>query len=302
MPDAGAVVCGQGIPTSAAFTSLVSSCVLATGCDPFGSFLLSVSDCITNDSFHAIPGLSCLSSITSCTGTTNSYYTCQGTRIAQECATTYTSNCANNVAFDCSEAILIPTGPGYATNCNLVGGTCETYVDDQGNSRADCAVVPTCTGTDAGNQCSVAANDLYTCTPGGVGATNIGLGISCTAIDATCATTTGGTFCYFNGSTTCNNLGAAACSGTALKACTSIGQEFDYDCSRAGGTCASDTRGNIGCVSPGCSPTTPCTESCDGLHTITACVGGVPYPIDCTQYDAFTSCGTNSMTGNVYCF
>jgi predicted small secreted protein len=297
MPDAGAVVCGHGIPTGATFTSLVSSCVLATGCDPF-AFPISVSNCITNDSFHALAGLSCLTSITSCTGATNSYYTCQGTRIAQECGATSTSSCVNNVAFDCSGVNVLP---GVATDCNLTGGTCTTYFDDQGNSRADCAVVPTCTGTDAGNQCS--GNDLYTCTPRGVGAPGVGLGISCTAIDATCTTaTSGGTLCYFNGITTCNNLGTAACSGTTLQVCTPYGQQYDYDCSRAGGTCASDALGNVGCVSPGCTPTTPCVESCDGNHTITACVGGVPYPIDCTKYDTFTSCGPTTGGGNVYCF
>jgi hypothetical protein len=297
IPDAGVVVCGQGLPTGGAFTSLVSSCVLAASCDPF-AFPIEISDCITNDSFHAFAGLSCLTSITTCTGATNSYYSCKGTRIAQECAPTSISSCANNVAFDCSGVDIFP---GVATDCNVTGGTCTTYVDSQSNSRASCAVVPTCTGTDAGIQCS--GNDLYTCTPPrGVGATGIGLGVSCTAIDATCATATGGSDCYYNGSTTCTNLGTAGCSGTTLRECTSMGQQFDFDCSHAGGTCASDALGNIACVSPGCPTTSSCVESCDSDHTITVCVGGAPYAIDCTKYDTFTSCGTITSTGAVYCF
>jgi hypothetical protein len=284
--------CGQAIPTGPAFASLVNACVLATGCEPL-EFAVSLSDCITNDSLHAVPGFACLPSITSCLGATNSYYSCVGTRAASECASTTVSSCSNNVAVDCFF--------GSATNCGPTGGTCETYTDSNGNSRADCAVLPTCMVTDESPQCS--GNTSYTCLPPtGVGTAGVGFGLSCTGIDATCtSTTSGGTGCYYNGSATCGNLGAATCSdATTLQACTSTGQQFNYDCSRAGGTCATDTLGDIACVSPGCSPTSTCMESCDGNHTVTVCVGGVSYAIDCTQHGNFTSCGVLT-DGNVYC-
>jgi hypothetical protein len=49
-----------------------------------------------------------------------------------------------------------------------------------------------------------------------------------------------------------------------------------------------------------------CTESCDGAHTITACVGGAPVPIDCKDY-GFNACDTSSPLNNssqtfAFCF
>lgn len=295
--EAGVVNCGQGIPTGSAFQSLVSSCVLATGCDPF-DFPVSLSDCITRDVLHAVPGFNCFASITSCTGATNSHYSCGGTRFAvPECSTTNTSSCAGNVALDCTNSAAPLSG--VATNCSLRGGTCQTYTDTSNNSRADCVVAPTCTLGDGGDQCS--GNFLYTCTPT-ADAGPLALGFNCARLPGTCTQTASGGSCFLNGSGTCVNTGTGSCSGATAEGCTNSGQLFSYDCTKAGGACADDGLGTVGCVSQGCSLTTACTEACNGTM-LTACVGGVPYTIDCTRYGdngGFTQCITTA-SGTVRC-
>jgi hypothetical protein len=293
--------CGQGLPvTQTAFRDLVNACVLAISCDPY-LFPISLSDCITLDALHATPYYSCLSTITSCTGASNSYYACQGLRLATLAATEcpgITSKCTGNVAFDCSGVVPFSGANGLVTNCNLLGGTCTTYTDLNSNSRADCLVVPTCTVSGSGLQCS--GNNLYACTPLTMGAsTGIGVGNTCSA-NATCTTTaSGGTDCYPNGSATCTAPGTASCNGGTMQSCSVAGQTFDYDCTQAGGTCATGGATGAACVSPGCSATTQCAEACNtGTGVITACVGGAQYSIDCTQY-GFTGC---NMSGTlVYC-
>jgi hypothetical protein len=283
--------CGQGLPTGQSnFQTLVSTCVHAISCDPF-LFPISLSDCLTHDTLQATGSLACLSTKQDCAG----YYQCQGARYATpaECPAGGLSSCdtINNLAIDCFN--------GAVTNCTQTGGTCQAFTDSSGNSRADCAVVNPCTVTDGGAQCS--GNNYYNCVPSSPGAsTGVGYGLNCTLAIATCTTTTGsGTACYFNGGSSCNDAGSVACNGSTLLVCGTTGQ-FNYDCSRGGGSCVTDNLGNADCVSPGCSLSTSCSESCDGAHTITACVGGAAYTIDCTQY-GFTTCGSDLATGNVYC-
>jgi hypothetical protein len=288
-----AVTCGQGIPTGQAFNSLVTSCVLAASCDIF-PFAYRISDCLSRNALKASAYYSCLSTITSCAGATNSYYSCTGLRPAPECAGTFTSSCTGNVAFDCSHA----NAPfiAIATNCNTRGGTCATYTDSTGASRADCVVVPSCTVTDGGTQCS--GNSAYTCLSNNGGTAGTGFGRNCGA-NAMCTTPTGGgTGCYVKGASTCTDGGGTAtcsASGTA-RACTTLGQVFDFDCTAAGGSCVTEG-GVTDCVGPGCTLSSPCAESCNGTtNVMTVCVGGAPYPIDCTQYSqyGFTGCAINS--------
>jgi hypothetical protein len=294
--EAGVVACGQGLPTGTAFQNLVSACVLATGCDPF-DFPVSLSDCITRDVLHAVPGFNCFASITSCNLGTNTFYGCGGTRFADpECNMTNVSSCAGNVALDCSAAVPFP---GVATNCTVVGGTCQTYTDTASHSRADCVVTPSCTLTDAGDQCS--GSFLYSCTPT-AGGGSIGVGFNCATLPGTCTQTASGDTCLFNGTGTCINTGTGSCSGTTLEGCSSTGQLFSYDCTQAGGACADDGAGSVGCVSRGCSLTSACTEACNGT-LLTACVGGTPYTIDCANFGdngGFTQC-TTTTSGSARC-
>ena len=290
-----AAICGQGIPTGqTAFASVVGACMLAIGCDPH-IFPTSISECITNNALQAAGSFACLSTITSCTATTNSFYSCMGVRYAtaSECLGSMSAcDAVHNLAIDCH----YPGFTGIVTDCARTGFQCRTYTDADNNSRAGCAVADPCPlGRFGAQQCS--NNNLYACVPSGDG--GVGFGRSCAG--ATCSTTVSGdTGCHFDGNRACNSPGSVACNGNTLQACTSAGQAFNYDCTRAGGSCAAGDGGTSGCVSPGCSLSSTCTESCDhASNTLTVCVGGAPYPVSCTQY-GFSSCGTD-RTGNVYC-
>src|SRR4029077_4551769 len=101
----------------------------------------------------------------------------------------------------------------------------------------------------------------------------------------TCVPVTGGAQCQYDGVGACSDAGSASCSGNTLQKCEPSGQEFDYDCTRAGGSCATDTTGTGTCVSPGCAVTSTCAESCSpATGALTACVGGAPFTVDCTHY------------------
>ncbi len=297
VPDAEAgapTTCGLSLPTAqASFQQLVATCVLSVSCDPL-LFPVTLSSCITRNELQSTGTFACLSTISDCTG----FYNCQGGRFATltECPG-FDSFCdtTNNVAVDCSEAVVFP---GQALNCTKSGGTCATFTDDSGFSRADCVVVPSCTVPDGGAPECTANNKDFSCIDG------VGYGTDCTAVSATCSSAgAAGTACYPDG-TACSTPGVSSCSGNTLVSCDVTSQGFNFDCTRAGGTCVQGgAAGTAGCVSPGCTLASRCTESCDGDHTLSVCVGGAPFAIDCTQY-GFTSCGpfpADPSSPNVYC-
>ena len=272
-PEAGPPVCGQGLPTTSDFAKLVSSCVYVVSCDPY-YFDMNISNCITYDYLESALSLSCLSRITSC----NDFYTCQGWRYAtdSECpATSMSASCVGGNAVDCTAA------PGIVTNCGQFGETCGTFT----GPGVGCIAPVSCTGTDSTLSCS--SNYLYSCTNG------VAFGQNCSTIQATCETVSTNTNCYYNASS-CSNLNTYTCASNGLGWCSGAGQSLNYNCARAGLSCATDTTGTGYCVAPGCSipPPSTCTESCIG-HTLSVCVGGAPYNIDCTQY-GFTGC-TSAM-------
>ncbi|HZU85038.1 MAG TPA: hypothetical protein VE987_19035 [Polyangiaceae bacterium] len=287
-PETG-VTCGQTLPppnpdAGTDFQKLVTTCVLAISCDPF-LFPITLSDCITRNELQAILPVACLTQITDCSG----YYACQGSRYAT--ATECPAGSTTGMCGGTNQELAIDCFTGSVKNCAKTGGTCATVTDANG-LRADCVVVPSCTDTSGNLLCT--NNQLYSCFQG------VGYGSSCDALGATCSTTgSRGTDCYFNSTTTCTTPGTATCStGTTVTACAEANQRFDFDCSRAGGSCQTDATGNGACVAPGCSTTSSCAEVCTGA-VVTACVGGAPYTIDCTQY-GFSSCAGGA--GNpVYC-
>jgi hypothetical protein len=277
---------GSDAPGQTDFQKLVSACVLAVSCDPF-FFATTVSECITEDYLQSTTALSCLSNIRDCAG----YTACRGTANATlaDCpATGAAAKCdtSGNRAINCSGQAV-----GTVRNCAKLGGTCGTHPDGSGGTMAECLLVASCSDTDTLSHCS--GNALYTCVGGK------GYGQDCGAIDATCATVGTDTSCFLN-APTCGAAGYA-CSGTALGWCTSGGQHFNFDCSRAMLSCSIDDAGIGGCVAPGASS---CSESCgaDG-KTITACIGGTPHAIDCSQYGGFTQCTTaTDSTGTLYAY
>lgn len=284
--------CGQAIPAGQAdFQQLVSACMFAISCDPY-LFPISLSTCVTQNALQAATSFACLSTITSCTGSTNSFYSCEGFRYAttSECpALMSTCDTVNSVAIDCNYTGLT----GVVTDCSRTPlSSCQIYADSGTSSKADCVVVNSCSDTDAGVQCS--GNNRYAC----VAVDDGGIGVGRNCATAACVTNAG---CEFNGTTTCTDAGRATCSGNTLQACNTAGQAFNFNCARAGGSCATDTTGKSGCVSQGCSVSSTCTEACNKTtNTLTICVGGAPYTMSCPQY-GFSSCGSDTATGYVYC-
>ena len=279
-PEAGPPVCGQGLPATADFAKLVSTCLYAVSCDPY-FFDMNVSNCITYDYLESALSLSCLSRITSC----NDFYTCQGWRYATttECPTTSTSGtCVGGNAVDCTAT------PGIVTNCGQFGETCGTFSTTSG-AGVSCIAPVSCTGTDSTFFCS--SNYLYSCTNG------VAYGQNCSTIQATCESVGTNTNCYYN-APSCSNLNTYSCAGGSLKWCSSAGQSLNYDCARAGLSCTIDSTNTGYCVAPGCTapPPSTCTESCNG-NMLSVCVGGAPYNIDCTQY-GFTGCTTGTDSSN----
>ncbi len=283
-------LCGQGLPTGQSdFQKLVSTCVLAVSCDP-EFFDVSISQCVSYDYLEATAALVCLSTIQDCAG----FYGCTGRRYptTTECpagASSVTCDPLDNLAIDCNAGIV--------KNCSKYGGTCGVYVDSTGSEAVGCEVLPTCTPGDGGDQCS--GTDLYSCTANGVG-----YGRDCTAVGATCQSVpVEGTSCYYDGPA-CTNAGASTCGGGALTTCTAENTELHFDCTRAAGSCTVDNTGTGYCLAPGCPVASTCGESCGAdHHTITVCVGGAPYTVDCAQYPPFTSCDHQlDSSGNPFAY
>jgi hypothetical protein len=289
-----AVDCGEGLPAAQIdagtdFQKLVNTCVLTASCDPL--FLpAAISHCISDNALAATGALACLTTIADCNG----YYACQGERYTTpaECLSSTTPgycDAVNNVAFDCVNMAAI--------NCVPSGGTCRTYTDSSGKARADCAVLDPCTVTGGAQECS--GNNLYTCISNDGGATGVGFGRYCSASSVCATTATGGTGCYFKGNSTCSDGGVSCSGASTYTLCSAAGQLLNFDCTRAGDSCQTDDAGNAGCVRPGCSLGSGCTESCNG-GVITVCVGGAPLAIDCKQY-GFLSCAGGTGQTAAYC-
>jgi hypothetical protein len=302
------ILCGQGIPTNAAFSDLVRTCVYVASCDPY-LLPVSLSNCIGQNALLAAGNggpLSCLSTIADCA----SYYDCQGIRAANGSTATECSGlasmCAGNVAYDCSGGLTggVPTPWGTVTNCaRIPGSSCQTFTDTNSNSRAGCVVVPSCTVPAGGGfQCS--NNNLYECISTDGGSVGVGYGHSCGA--AQCLAAGNSAACSFNGTGVCTSANGSTCNGTTLQqACSVPNQQFSYDCSLAGGTCVAGAAGSGGCVSPGCSLTSACAESCSG-SIISTCVGGASYAVDCSSYPtsdagSFRSCNNSTAGSPSWC-
>jgi hypothetical protein len=298
-PKEAGAVCGQGLPTTSAFTQLVSACALAQGCAP-GGFNVTMSDCITEDFLHSTPALGCLTTITDCNG----FSTCMGSRIptTAQCPTAATAPFCTDagVGVNCGGSLYQP----LAINCPVLGGTCGVYTTDAG-SAADCKVVSSCSQPTDINTTYCQSNDLYSCIDG------VGYGQNCGSNQMCIADPNNGTTCYFD-TGTCTYTGADTytCNGNTVDWCTSIngnGAQFPLDCSTAGLTCNgnSDGFGNAGCLAPGCTAddVANCTESCSG-SSATVCVGGAPYTFDCKTIGAsgtFTTCSLLADSqGNPY--
>jgi hypothetical protein len=150
---------------------------------------------------------------------------------------------------------------------------------------------------------------LYECING------VGYGRYCSSVGAECHFPDKNAGCYHPGGAACtpptDPLGVGApftnpsCSGAKLTECDFNYQTSTYDCSAAGLKCESSAT-DAHCVAPSCTAAqlNGCKESCDATSaTITVCVGGAPYKVDCKAY-GFNKCTSYaaSSTGSSFDF
>jgi hypothetical protein len=297
--DGAMTMCGQGLPTSSDFQTLVRTCLFVVSCDPY-YFTDTISACITDDYLEASSSLTCLRTVASCADFT----ACWGVGLASlsDCPTAGASaRCdANNRAINCNDQ-----ANGAVNDCRTRGGMCATYVDPTSNMMtADCLVNPTCTETDGLDHCisNTPSGSDYICIGGK------GYGEDCGGIHSTCATAGGSSGCYFD-NPSCQSPGYACTTiggNSTVAWCSDAKQAFNFNCARAGLSCAVDDLAGTGdCVAPGCTLTDAqqCTEACGSdKKTMSICIGGASVAIDCTQY-GFTGCTqSTSKDGTTYSY
>jgi hypothetical protein len=285
--EGGPVSCGQGLPNTAEFDQLVESCVLAVSCDPNFYIGVTLSSCITNNYLQSLAAFSCLTGIHSC----SDYFQCEHERYATiaDCPNSAASQtCSGNLSVSCTGQ-----GLGSVIDCAGLGAQCQLV-----EGEPNCVVIPSCVEAEGGavEQCS-ASNQVYECVDG------VGIGQVCGA-GSTCGNGAAGVGCYFD-EPPCQTPNSAQCVGAKQEDCTVANQLLTFDCSVTGSSCGvipaeGDSGAETYCVAPGCtlSSIDSCTESCgaDGI-TLNACIGGAPYPIDCTKYGTFTSCAQSPDAG-----
>jgi hypothetical protein len=286
------VTCGEGLPTTPDFARLVSTCTLAVTCDPY-FFTTNISTCITYDYLEATPSLSCLTSVANC----DDYFACVGWRYAaeSECIAPGAASCGGadgNLAIDCTNSSAL-----IATDCTHFGQTCGMYATENGGLGVGCVAPTTCDMAMTADTCS--SNYLIEACP-----TGVAYGENCTALQSTCKSVgDSGADCYSN-APSCADPYTYSCASTGLTYCTEANQSLGANCGRAGLSCALDDAGSGYCVAPGCPipPPSSCVESCSG-HTLSVCVGGAPYSIDCSQY-GYSGCDTATDSSGItyaYC-
>jgi hypothetical protein len=308
---------GTTTPCTATVTpsaALVKACVLWVGCNPLYPDS-SLSACISYNIPGAFAGKACIASAAGCNGTA-SIASCIGSGYTAAGECTGKANgayCISNKAVFC-DSNLKPGG--WFLDCNKRGGTCSTYTDTKGNPTADCVVVPSCTELPGTTYCAfdTASNDpLYECING------VGYGRNCSSVGAECHFPDTNAGCYHPGGADCvpptDPLGMAgvlgmsvtnpSCSGTKMVECDLNYLTSTYDCSAAGLKCQASAS-DAYCVAPSCTATqlAGCKESCDATSaTITVCVGGAPYKVDC-RAQGFNKCSsyTASSTGSSFDF
>jgi hypothetical protein len=244
---------------------VVKGCVLQTGCHPYLP-TTSISQCVTYQTLRAFPQGDCGTSSDSCADfracAKYGYYDGSG------CTGTVEALCEGNAGVFCSGEF------SSEFDCDL-GTTCELVVTADGD-RAGCRFPDSCSEPDGTAVCD--GNLHYSCRDGAR------YGGDCAASGAMCRLDddTGSTACYYV-TPTCSSPDTVECGAAdRIDLCTTAGTTVHYEC--AGGLgCALDDEGDAWCLAPGCTPDTPCTESCSGTE-LTLCYGSIPVTVDCRDY------------------
>ena len=246
----------------------IKACLLQIGCNPLYP-VASVSSCITYQRLKTFSLDDCGTGVDSCDG----YLSCSGVGYypTADCSGSAVDYCDGNIAVRCSD---VP----YAIDCTSDGGTCGTYTDGNGDTRAWCKqpTVGACVDT---GQAECSGSIVYSCYGGEA------FGVDCSIDGGRCAYNNGDANCYYT-LPSCPTPGATCGNSTRVDECYSDNSLAKYNCDDGLSCLDGDTA--VACVAPGCDDTTACSESCSG-SMLTFCYGSVPVTVDCTTY-GFREC------------
>jgi hypothetical protein len=285
--------CGRGLD---GLQGVATACALAVSCDP-GYFNVNISQCIAMNFLAAYANFGCLTQIANCNG----YFACTGFRnpTVAECPTG-----AVGERCDPDAGNAIQCDVGQVQNCEQTAGSvCATYEDDGGSTVAGCALNASCSTANTGFLCSEDRSTLYHCENGRA------YGFNCSVLHSICETA-GGAGCDLNPSSaaSCATPGSSCNDAGAIVRCRPDLAQVEYDCAGVGLSCVNND-GGPACAAPGCATSSCPPESCDSDgKTMHVCVGGAPYPIDCTKVgnQGFQGCAVLTETGTntvyAYCY
>ncbi len=190
--------------------------------------------------------------------------------------------------------ICPPNGgsPLVVESCAAAGRTCRR------TSSGTAFCVPAALPPDAGvSPCDAGCEQsaLHVCGPD-LGADS-DIGVNCTQFGAGTCTPGGATpACTPSTGTKCSASVDVTCDGPVATACPA-GTKDRVDCSRLGSTCSTDLTDPKHDVTRACRQNKVCTDdTCTGT-TLTSCVYGVTYTVDCAQH-GFTRCDKVDVFGN----
>jgi hypothetical protein len=282
--DSPPMVCTAPDVTAANHKAVIQSCMLMGGCTPWFLPPSTLSTCISYD-YPALAQYTRCATAATC----SAYETCTGIGPAPAAAActnsaTATYLCSGTQAVTCGGGLVTDPSNGYAYDCAIRGGHCQTYTGGVG-----CVVENTCT-TPAGTYECGASNDLYQCIGG------VGFGANCAqAFNATCMNGSQGNSCYYP-LQPCATGAGDSCNGTTAIECDTAtgGKQVQYNCGAMGLSCGSTIANAYYCLGTGCTPSdeSSCMESCDsdGTH-INVCIGGAQVKLNCPDY-GLTKCSS----------
>jgi hypothetical protein len=283
--DGSPSVCTPPDLTASDRVSVIKACMLMSGCTPWFFPPTTLSTCISYDHPALAQHTRCTTAATTCA----QYEQCTGIGPAPAsaaCANTATPSykCAGTQAVTCGGNLATDPSNGYAYDCAVRGGQCQTYAGGVG-----CVMESSCSTPASTNECGT-SNDLYTCIGG------VGFGVNCAdAFNATCSTGSDGTSCYYPLQPCASGAGDSCNGSIAIQCDSSSGnKQIQYNCGAMGLSCGATTANSLHCLGSGCTPSdeSSCAESCDadGTH-INLCVGGAPVKLSCTDY-GFSRCAS----------
>lgn len=259
---------------------VVKACILHTSCHPYLPSN-SISQCVTYQTLRAFPQGDCgtgsddCADFRACAG--YGYYDGDG------CESGVDALCEGNTGVRCSAEFSVEFDCDPGTTCEVLTG-----------GAVGCLMPETCTEEDGTSRCD--GNIHYSCQGG------MRYGGDCSVSGAMCRLddVTGSTACYYV-APTCNNPDTVECGASGrIDLCTTTGTSVHYQCAPGLG-CSVEGESGAWCLAPGCTPETPCSESCDGTE-LTICYGSIPVTVDCRDY-GLTRCIESTLSddsGSVY--